>query len=296
MTADWGKVAQRVLPGATVTGQRVLLGGVSAKVVALDLELPGGERRSVVVKQPPVSGWKHGDDDPSTAEHALLRVLHAAGFPVPEPLALDRSGELLPGPWLAMAHLDGTTELEPAALGEGLEQVATVMARLHALDPNTLDLPPLEDRSNPIPSTLHWLPPEHEGLRPAIERGLRGPVAGPCLLHGDIWPGNLLWSGGTLTALLDWEDAALGDPVSDVAVTRQELAWRYGWAAMEQFTAAYERASGRRLHNLALWHCYVGSAALTFMEHWGLPPEVEAENRKRTHALMRAVGATLLEA
>ena len=40
----------------------------------------------------------------------------------------------------------------------------------------------------------------------------------PALLHGDYWPGNILWKDGRLAAVIDWEDACLGDPLVDLAM------------------------------------------------------------------------------
>jgi aminoglycoside phosphotransferase (APT) family kinase protein len=59
------------------------------------------------------------------------------------------------------------------------------------------------------------------------------------LLHGDFWPGNSLWNDGRLVAVIDWEDAAIGDPLADVANTRLELTWAIGLEAMEEFTRQY---------------------------------------------------------
>lgn len=76
----------------------------------------------------------------------------------------------------------------------------------------------------------------------------------PVLLHGDFWPGNVMWRGKTIAAILDWEDAAVGDALSDLACARVELACAAGVDAAEMFTAAYgavrpidEESGGRHL-------------------------------------------------
>lgn len=45
------------------------------------------------------------------------------------------------------------------------------------------------------------------------------PWQGPPLwIHGDLHPGNLLISGGTLSAVLDFGDLAAGDPATDLSI------------------------------------------------------------------------------
>jgi aminoglycoside phosphotransferase (APT) family kinase protein len=88
-------------------------------------------------------------------------------------------------------------------------------------------------------------------------------------------------------AVIDWEDARLGDPLADLATARVELLCRYGDEAMEQFTnqylAAHDAIIGRlRLDSLALWELYVSAAALATMADWGLEPAEEAQRRRRT--------------
>jgi aminoglycoside phosphotransferase (APT) family kinase protein len=70
----------------------------------------------------------------------------------------------------------------------------------------------------------HWPPPEPDRL---------------VLLHGDFWAGNLLWRGDEIVAVIDWEDASLGDPLVDVATTRLDLLWAFGREAMTAFTDHY---------------------------------------------------------
>jgi len=44
------------------------------------------------------------------------------------------------------------------------------------------------------------------------------------LLHGEYRPGNFLYEGSQIRAVVDWEYAHLGDPVEDL-----------GWAFLRQF-------------------------------------------------------------
>jgi aminoglycoside phosphotransferase (APT) family kinase protein len=82
------------------------------------------------------------------------------------------------------------------------------------------------------------------------------------LLHGDFWPGNILWHNGSLAAVIDWEDAALGDPLADLAIARLDLHWIFGAAAMHIFTAKYLSQNKIDIYALPRWDLY---AALRFI-------------------------------
>ena len=83
----------------------------------------------------------------------------------------------------------------------------------------------------------------------------------PSLVHGDFWPENVLWQHGQIAAVVDWEDAALGDPLSDLACCQVELLCKYDEAAMDTFTAHYCALAQVDLANLPLWQVYVSADA-----------------------------------
>jgi aminoglycoside phosphotransferase (APT) family kinase protein len=91
------------------------------------------------------------------------------------------------------------------------------------------------------------------------------------LLHGDYWPGNTLWRDGGLVAVIDWEDAARGDPLADVANARLELLWSHGGDAMEAFTARYAQ-TGVDLSELPRWDLWADRRLTPRLASWGLEP------------------------
>ncbi|NIS35883.1 MAG: phosphotransferase, partial [Actinobacteria bacterium] len=43
------------------------------------------------------------------------------------------------------------------------------------------------------------------------------------LLHGDFWMGNVVWDGDEIAAVIDWEEACVGDPLADLAGARLDF-------------------------------------------------------------------------
>lgn len=290
-------LARRLVPGGRLVRVWPLEGGVSAAMHGLEVECAGGGLRRLVVRRHGAAAWKDREHDVTATEFALLQALREQGVPVPEPLRVDTSCELLPTAYLVMAFVEGTTTVADEALPGALRQMAETLARLHALDVDAAELPPLPAREDPREAGLAFLPKDALGdrLRTAFARPARaGTPPRRSLLHGDYWPGNILWQDGRLAALLDWEDAALGDPLSDLACARVELLCGYGEAAMDAFTEHYCALARVDLEGLALWEIYVSASALATMGSWGLAPADEARRRRSTRAFLERAAESWL--
>lgn len=272
-------------PGATLVRAWRLAGGVSAQVTALELAGPGGATRRLVLREYGAADLRR---DPQIAEHEfrLLRALHAAGMPVPAPAAFDQSSALLPSPWLAIEYVDGAAELAPEQRAAATPQLAAALARLHRLDPAELGLGFLPRAAELVARALARPPAEPDDS--LGERQIRAALAGwppaersrPALLHGDYWPGNVLWRAGRLAAMIDWEDAMLGDPLADLANCRLELLWAWGHAALQQFTAEYLAAAPLDLAELPRWELWAALRPCGKLQGWGLAPADEARMRE----------------
>jgi aminoglycoside phosphotransferase (APT) family kinase protein len=94
-------------------------------------------------------------------------------------------------------------------------------------------------------------------------------------LHGDYWLGNVLWQVGQLAATIDWEDAALGDPLADLANARLELFWGCGSKAMLDFTGHYRALTAVDCKNLPWWDLWVALRAAPKISGWGLETSLE---------------------
>jgi aminoglycoside phosphotransferase (APT) family kinase protein len=288
-TAQIVQAVAELEPGGRLTGVRALTGGVSADVFGLDIATSDGSGRRVVFRQHRVADFKQRGPTIAAKEYHLLGALHRLGFAVPEPYVYADASATAAA-YLVMDWVDGSTELTSEDLSAALDQMAQFLVELHAVDPSAVQLAGLEMIEDPVVAIFPYLPSTDVGREVATRlTSLDGSQAQNhrAVLHGDYWPGNVLWQHGRLVAVIDWEDASLGDPLADLATARVELLCRYGDAAMERFTTSYiaahqESIGPLQLDSLPIWELYVSAAALAAMGDWGLDPSEEALRRERT--------------
>ena len=291
-------IVARFEPGSRLLGARRLAGGASAESTALEIERPDGSRLRRVVR-------RHGEGDravnPDVArdEYELLRLLAAEGFAVPAPRALDASGTILPTPYILTDFVEGTSEVPPAGRTAAADRMAAELARLHRLgagDPRLAFLLRRDALSRGEIAKEQAAPEDRDveqTIRTALQPYWPPPQSEAVLLHGDFWPGNLLWGGDSLAAVIDWEDACLGDPLIDLGPARLELLWLWGEACEHRFTARYGELSGRSLDRLPLYDLWTALRALLRLPGWGLPAEEAAEKRRLLRAFVEAALAAL---
>jgi aminoglycoside phosphotransferase (APT) family kinase protein len=272
---DVGFILQRLAPGAQVTHSAALVGGVSADVRAVSFTLSDGSADRVVLRRHRDRDGEPDRRDRAAREHALLGVLHARGLPVPRPRMF------VPPATLVLDFIEGDTVLPD----DPVEALAATLAGIHAIGAEP-SLPAL-----PVADAAAAVPEVHRHLQDAC-----GVYAGtPRLLHGDYWPGNVMWRAGRLVAVLDWEDAALGDPLFDVACARLELCCARDMATAERFTAAYARhaETAAAMPRLPWWDLHVATAAQQSMDAWGLTADALAARKAATAAFQARALARL---
>lgn len=244
-----------------VAGIERLQGGASRELWAFSAEVEG-RRRELVLRCDP-----EGEEDPGARARELevLRAVHAAGVPVPEPLWLHDDGR-----GLVMERVDGEgiarrllrDERYARARGVLPEQLAAAAAATHAVDPGAI--PSLAPPGKPpAEAAIEALEGELDRIgepQPALELGLRWlrrHVPDPTvatLVHGDFRLGNVLAGEEGLTAVLDWELCHIGDPVEDLGWMCIR-SWRFGCdqrpaaglGSRDELLAGYRRAGGREV-------------------------------------------------
>jgi aminoglycoside phosphotransferase (APT) family kinase protein len=250
------QIAHRVEPGGELRRVSRLEGGISADIVLLEVARDGQVRKLVVRHH----GHANLAANPRAAatEFALLQALRGTGIDVPEPCCIDETGEIYEQPFVVVEYIDGSTDVGAAELSRCANVLAEALCAVHRTDLASLPrLPTATDvmgRHLAVGSADDPASVEVGRIRAALQRawppaGINGRV----LLHGDFWPGNVLWRDGRLVGIIDWEDAALGDPLADLGNTRLELLWAAGADAMRAFTRRYLELNTLDVSALPLW-------------------------------------------
>lgn len=217
-------------------------GGARKEAWFVDLERPDGTTAHLFLR------YDRSDPartrDPWTLHREATVYLALQGGPVPVPRVLGvhpvhqaMLSERVSGEnWFS--HIADPAEREATA-----RDFMTKLAALHSLDAAALDLPAFPTVTT-VADGVHaeldeWdrVLAERGGTPdPALAFSLRwlrrnvpdyaGP---PVLVQGDTGPGNFMYVGGRVTAVVDWELAHLGDPMDDIA-------WLSLRATQEPFT------------------------------------------------------------
>jgi aminoglycoside phosphotransferase (APT) family kinase protein len=162
-------------------------------LVVGDLVLRAGDRRAV------------------GPEARLLDVVaRHVSLPVPAPRFVDEDSGVL-----AYPRLPGRPLLGRAPLPGSARRLGGFLRELHGIDLTAVDgLVPV-DRASPD----EWLadlegPPE---LLRVLHATVPRPATDRVLVHSDLGAEHILHLDGRLTGVIDWSDAAVGDPALDFA-------------------------------------------------------------------------------
>jgi aminoglycoside phosphotransferase (APT) family kinase protein len=284
------QIVQTIDPHSRLLRAWELKGGVSAQVTALEIERPDGQMKKMIVRQHGAVDLQH---NPQIAadEFKLLQLTRSAGLATPAPYYIDQSGDIFPDPYVVIEYVEGTTEFALDGVADYIPQFATHLARIHAVDCSDLDLAFLPKHAQRYTKKVSERPAKldesiDEGrIRDVLEsigRLARHNAEG--LLHGDFWPGNILWQAGRLVAVIDWEDAAFGDPLADVANSRLEILWAFGIDAMHGFTEHYRSLAAIDFTNLPVWDLFAALRPALKIDEWA-DDAIAAQRMRERHRL-----------
>ena len=166
-------------------------------------------------------------------EYRLLDALHPLEFPVPEPLALCTDPDVIGAIFYVMELARGRPyangalpDFDPATRRRMYEQLIDTLAELHLIDAVAAGLADFGKPGNYFErQVMRWTRqyrdsetdyiPEMERLIAFLPETLPE-QSRTSIVHGDYRIDNVVYDGdGTLSAVLDWELATLGDPLAD---------------------------------------------------------------------------------
>ena len=253
------RLVREIEPRGELLRSWPLAGGISARMTAFEIAGADGGAHKLILR-------RHRDQTSASDEYRLLQHLRAAGLPVPTPRFLDQSDACL-----VLDYIEGAPDYAPVDVGGCVRALAMQLADIHRTDIAGLDFLARQepDLAKRFPSALGE-PSDRARIRAVLEAAWPLPGANDAaLLHGDFWPGNLLWRDGRLVAVIDWEDAALGDPLADLAISRLDVAMIYGADAMAAFTQHYVEEVRIDVATLPYWDLRAAQRAPIDMAEWG---------------------------
>lgn len=237
--------------------------------------------------------YRHGEEI-GRKEFAVLKALKEQNIPVPSAYSLETSKEIMGKPFVIMEKVVGKSAsnfLHDGTIAiQTVDKLAESLAMVHKLDPSCINYPGLfieqpifaqrklaQTRALIKHKCRSSFPPvrrqrysEALELLEKVETCQRFP---PTLLHGDFTSDHVLMTKDGW-AIIDWEDATVGDPAFEVGWIYHTLMWvgqnqidhriirrstTVGVDLREHFVKCYERYIG---HNLANLEFYKNLAAL----------------------------------
>ncbi len=223
-------------------------------------------------------------------EHRVISALAGTAVPVPTPVALCTDPQVLGAPFYLMDFVDGVVldhpdtvaGLDVAAADRCCAQLIDTLVALHAVDPDAVGLSDFGRPDGFLERQVRrwhaqWEASQTEA-RPQLDELVRRlgtdlpPQSRPGVVHGDYRLTNVMFQPDlqSIAAVVDWEMATLGDPLTDVGllVVYQGLSQRNelvmprmrpddGFWSPEQMVQRYAAGTDRDLAHLP-WYVAFG--------------------------------------
>ena len=206
----------------------------------------------------------------------ILRRLEPTDVLSPRALWIEPTGDVIGREFFVMNRLPGSVYEMGPPTGTSPEQVNRMchsmieqLAAIHNVDIQTrglhdIDGGGVEHLSREV---AHWrseIDRVERGRFPALQRLAEAlldlqppPSERVALVHGDPKPGNIAFTGDTVSGMFDWEMATVGDPLTDVGwIEMTWMPWVYtpGAPTMDVLLTRYEQLTGIPVRNRT-WYC-----------------------------------------
>lgn len=203
-----------------------------------------------------------------------LQMAEKHGLPAPRLVAADLSGAEAGVPASLETLVAGTTTW-PTGTPASLRAAGATLARLHGVAMTPQEHLPFRprpiavddfaaDRRTGRMSTTSLLKQADDLI---TAHGL--PSETTVYLHGDVWPGNLVWNNNGVAALIDWKTAGVGAPGVDLSELRKQVAITFGPDAPAHVVTGWQQATGRTAVHVAYWDAVAALNTPTNLSDWG---------------------------
>ncbi len=300
--------------GAPLEAFRALDSGWETTIFEFALKTRARRENAIPLGAPLVLRCYQGAQAKAKAarESRVMFALAAAGYPAPQPFAIEPDCAALGTPFLIMARAAGgplfETKSFPRALRIftlGFPGFVRAQARLHRLAPQTI--PPPESADGNDDAATVATPLLDRMLATIADRVECGPLPGlkdallkltgdagrfrdgpPVPVHLDYHPQNVIVSGVRVTGVIDWVNADRGDRHLDAATTAVILAT----SAMDRPRWMRDNPAGNTLRRLftALYLPAYQALAPMDLKRFRYCQAVAGLFRLSTFGMMRARG------
>jgi aminoglycoside phosphotransferase (APT) family kinase protein len=251
----------QIAPGSTLLAIEPLPGSYSNYTHLVDARSADGSDLHLVVRRYRVFG-SYDRGEKARREFKTLELLQRHGIPCPPPLFLDQQGAVLGIPGIVTRYVAGAQIPSPSEPVAWARALAAMLARIHAVPCDAATQRFLLDadaeatwflRDGTVPDYMAAHPDGAAVWQQVHDLSPNRQPVEPALVHIDYWPGNVLWHQGQIAAVVDWEEAAYGDPAIDVAYCRMEFFLSGMDHVADEFLATYEASVGHPVANLGFW-------------------------------------------
>jgi aminoglycoside phosphotransferase (APT) family kinase protein len=253
-------VLNRLSPGSTLVEAASLDEGSNSTWLVTGQAADGTPLKIVVRRYAVFGDYDRGEK--ARREYRLFQLLWRSAVPVPQPLLLDETGDILGSPGIVTQFVSGDKNTTPDNPLPWAGTIARTLVDIHRI---SWDVPEIDFLLDGNAEALWFLkyetPPDYIASHPrgadavaALRRLLPSLEPVPaCLVHIDYWSGQFLWDNHHIVAVVDWEEVAHGDPAIDVAYCRMDMFLNGLPEAGDEFLRIYEEAAERKVANLGFW-------------------------------------------
>ena len=210
--------------GGTVVSATAIRGGTSSAVHLLALSTGGGAKAKVVLRRYVRAELNAEEPGIAAREAGTLEHIESISVPTPRLLGVDPDGSEagVPAVLMSVSGDESTGGRPTSGAGCGRSQSCCLQSTA-----------PLCRTAGAVPTfspyaQSSYSPPDWARKTEVWERAFDvfhgpAPVGEHVFIQRDFHPGNVLWSRGAVSGVVDWQAACIGPPSIDVGHCRVNL-------------------------------------------------------------------------